>query len=330
MEKKILLLTTGGTIAQELRAEGLVPAKDGAFLLSFLPHAAEQCDITVQNLMNLDSSNIQPEHWVKLAREIAARVPEFDGIVVTHGTDTLAYTASALSFLLRDLPIPVVFTGAQKPLVDPESDGRANLDLAFLMARSNRHGIFVAFHDKIIRGCRASKVHVSDPDAYASVNYPPVAQLEGNVLRFYVPPLPFYGAFTPSEKLDSRVFLLKLTPGLDPGILAALQRTGYRGFVIEAFGAGNFPFLFRDLTLVLTDIVQKGASVVVCSQCPFGASDLSLYETGRKALEAGVIPARDMTAEAAYTKLMWCLGQSDDPAAVRRLFLTNIAGEITN
>ena len=327
---RILLLTTGGTIASVETTEGLVPSLDNSILERIVKINFTDYDITIKSLFQLDSSNIQPEEWQTIAKAIAQEYPNYDGIVLTHGTDTLAYTASALSFMLRNIPIPVVLTGSQLPLMDPLTDGIDNLRFAFKMASSKRAGVFIAFNRKIILGTRAVKTKTSTFDAFESVNYPVIASVttKGFEIRDeYIPKT--QGKFELVDGISDQVFLIKLTPGFRPDTLGHLAQLQYKGVIIEAFGAGGLHFVRRNLIAELKEMVRQGIIVVVSSQCLFEKSDFSVYQVGRKTLEAGVIEARDMTTEATVTKLMWVLAQTTDSAEVARKFKTVYFGEMT-
>ena len=326
--KHILLLTTGGTIASLPGGEGLEPQRSDVMERE-LEQLRTYYDISVRDVMCLDSSNIRPEEWQSLARQIFEHRDGFDGIVVSHGTDTMAYTASAVTFMLPDIDIPVVFTGSQLPLADVLSDGPDNLRTAFAMAASGHSGVFLAFDRKVMLGCRAVKVRASGFSAFESVNarYAGKVSNLGLVVDETVIPKPT-GASRLLDNLSNDVFLLKLTPGLSPKVFDALVLMGYKGVVIEAFGLGGVNVLHQGLEGIRR-AVERGISVVVTTQCLYDSADLQVYQVGNKLLELGVIQGRDMTSEAAMTKLMWALGQGMDQTQIAQLFARNLAGEIT-
>lgn len=328
-KKKLLILTTGGTIACERSEHGLVPALDGNRLLSYVADYSMTYDITIKDILHLDSSNIQPEEWIVIAQSVYEHHRQFEGIVITHGTDTMAYTTSILSFILQNIPIPVVVTGSQLPMTHPLSDAMDNLRSAIAMAASKTAGIFLAFNRKILLGCRAVKIRTTGFDAFESVNLPYVGQIDSGGLHIDSSLFPKpSGSCALLDKLCADVFLIKLTPGLNPSIFDMLLKMNYRGIVIEAFGAGGLHFIHRDLISKLDKLIQNGIPIVISSQCLYERSDLSIYEAGQMALKYGVIQANDMTTEAAVTKLIWSLGQTSKISDVRKLFATNFCGEI--
>jgi len=326
-KKNILLLTTGGTIACRPGAEGLEPhnvVMEGQIL-----QLQAHYHITVEEVMCLDSSNIRPEEWQQIARHIFARRGDFDGIVVAHGTDTMAYTASAVTFMLPNIDVPVVFTGSQLPLEDILSDGPDNLRTAFAMAASGHPGVYIAFDRKVMLGCRAVKVRASAFSAFESVNarYAGIVSSQGLVVDQRVLPRSS-GEPRLMEEVSKEVFLLKLTPGLQPEIFDALIAMGYKGIVLEAFGLGGINVLNQGLSGIKR-AVETGIRVVVTTQCLYDSSDLRVYQVGNRLLDIGVIQGRDMTSEAAMTKLMWAVGQGMDSEQTAELFRQSLAGEIT-
>ena len=327
-KKKILLLTTGGTIASVPGGEGLEPQRSDVMERE-LEQLRTYYDICVRDVMCLDSSNIRPEEWQFIAREIFENRTGFDGIVISHGTDTMAYTASAVTYMLPNIDLPVVFTGSQLPLADILSDGPDNLRTAFAMAASGKSGVFLAFDRKVMLGCRAVKVRASGFSAFESVNarYAGIVSNLGLVLDESVLPKA-EGPARLCTDISRDVFLLKLTPGLNPAVFDMLAAMGYKGIVVEAFGLGGINVLGRGLRGIHR-CVEDGVSVVVTTQCLYDSSDLRVYQVGNKLLELGVIQGRDMTSEAAMTKLMWAIGQGLDQQAITGLFARNLAGEVT-
>ena len=327
-KKHILLLTTGGTIASVPGGDGLQPADAGIFQRE-MDQLRTYYDITVRELMTLDSSNIRPAEWQLIAQGIFDNRHGFDGIVVSHGTDTMAYTASAVTFMLPGIDLPVVFTGSQLPLADMLSDGPDNLRTAFAMAAAGKPGIFLAFDRKVMLGCRGVKVRASGFSAFESINARYAALVSNAGLAIDEAVLP---AITGQPELKTavseEVFLLKLTPGLNPRIFDALAEMGYKGIVVEAFGLGGINVLNESLSAI-DRVLKKGITVVATSQCLYDSANLGVYQVGTKLLNLGVIQAHDMTSEAAMTKLMWAIGQGMTEEQIKTLFATNLAGEIS-
>ena len=325
----ILMLTTGGTIMSTQTEEGYAPAAPEV-LLSQMGEVAKDYHVTVKEILRLDSSNIQPEEWKIIAQEVYNAGTLYDGIVVVHGTDTMSYTAAMLSFMLRNLPIPVVLTGSQVPVGQPFSDAIPNLCCAFAMAASSAPGVFIAFDRKIILGTRAVKVRTTGFNAFESINAPNAGVIDATGLHIdYDILVTPEGAYELQDSYSADVFLLKLTPATDPSIIDKLIDMGYKGIVIEAFGIGGIQFMRRDFIAKLERARANGVAIVVCSQCLYERSDFSLYQVGQKVMQTGAIQAFDMTSEAAVTKLMWALGQTDDMEKIRFIFETNYAGEVT-
>jgi L-asparaginase len=331
MTKKILIISTGGTIVSERGENGLAPTGDARGILDVLKGRFPEHDISLEGLMSLDSSNIHPEHWREIARAVYRALHKYDGVIITHGTDTMAYTASALAFMLRNLQRSVVLTGAQIPYSDPLSDALPNLCAAVSALLNDITGVTVAFNGRIINGARAVKTNSTGMDAFESVNAPVMASVTASGMmvnvRATAEPSPSPPPATLDDDLCGDVFLFKLTPGARAEILNALPGLGYRGVVVEAFGAGGAPI--SGITRGLGLLRDAGVPVVARSQCARGGVDLSVYEVGRAMKSMGVISARDMTAEASVAKLMWALGKTGDISEIEGIFNTNFAGEVT-
>jgi len=327
---RILLLHTGGTLGMAGgRPSALRPAAFFKTLKSRCPELFRLADIELELFSNLDSSEMQPELWSRLATHLHRRLPDFDGAVVTHGTDTLAYTASALSFLLPGLSKPVVLTGAQRPLGEIRSDARLNLIDAVLSALQGPPEVSICFDSHLYRGNRTRKVKVSEYDAFESPNFPLLGTL--GVDATFAPGLRQKGPFRLREKLESRVFLLKVFPGLDPALPLALL-PHVRGLVLEAYGAGNFPIdesLGRSLLPLFQQARERDVPVVVVSQAYRNGVDLTLYESGAAARKEAAISGGDMTPSAALVKLMQGLAYHRDREALARFIETPIVGEMT-
>lgn len=328
---RILLLHTGGTLGMAGgRPSALRPAAFFKTLKARAPELFQLAEIELELFSNLDSSEMQPELWSRMAAHLHRRLPDFDGAVVTHGTDTLAYTASALSFMLRGLPRPVVLTGSQRPLGEARSDARLNLIDAVLSALQGPKEVTICFDSHLYRGNRTRKVKVAEYDAFESPNFPVLGTL--GVDATFEPGLKPKGPFKLVEKLDPRVFMLKVYPGLDPALPLALL-PHVKGLILEAYGAGNFPIdaeLGRSLRPLFTQARERGIPVVVISQAHRNGVDLTLYESGAAALAEGAIGGGDMTPSAALAKLMQGLAYYKDVDALARFIQTPLAGELTN
>lgn len=327
--KKLLLLSTGGTIASVVSSAGLVPKESGEHLLEMLGDLPYEID--VKDILQLDSSNIQPEEWKYIAGQVNHYRHDYDGIVLSHGTDTMAYTASMLSFMLQGIDCPVVLTGSQVPINVVLSDAADNLRLAFAAAANCRPGVYLAFDRKVMLGCRSVKVRTTNFNAFESVNVPPVARVtsDGLVFSDHQPVVPHYDYCRLNTKLETHVSLVKLFPGFDPHLLFAMVDSGCRGIVIEGYGLGGMNFIRRNMVGAIGRLIYQGIPVVASSQCLYERSDLTKYEVGREALLKGAISANDMTSESTITKLMWALGQGMGVQEVADFFAINVVGEVT-
>lgn len=325
--RPILLMGTGGTIASGSSAGGLRPKYAVEEILAKATGGFAAGDVETFQLMNLDSSSLEQGAWVAMAEAVQARLPGYDGIVITHGTDTMAYSSSALSFMLGGIDRPVVFTGSQLTLEHESSDAPGNLRDAMVAARSRLPGVMLAFGGLLISGVRATKLRTRGLQAFGSINAGPLGVFQDGSLAVLRHPPAHAGR--PSLAMDKRVALVKLWPGLDPRFLHSIAGQGYRGLVLEAFGLGGLPASGPgELGPVVEELVGQGLVVVVTTQCVYDGSDLTAYAVGRRAQRAGVLPARDMTKEAALVKLMWALGQTPDPERARQLFLEPVWDEV--
>lgn len=329
---KILLVHTGGTLMMRSHdpEEPLALDDYARDLLAELPVLGKIADIDTRILSQIDSSEMQPERWIELARAIHEELPRYDGVVVVHGTDTMAYTASALAFLIPDLDRPVILTGSQRPLDRIRSDARQNLIDAFQLATRPIPEVGLAFASQLLRGCRATKIDAWGLDAFASPMCPPLAELgiDVDIGDHVLGPrsrLPFDG------RLEERVLAVRLFPGLDPNLLKGALDTGVRGLVLKAFGAGNVPTKERSIVPIIEKATRMDVPVVIVSQCYRAHVDLSRYAGGVAALGAGAIGAGDMTDEAALTKLMVTLGRAGENGrvyAARDAFARGPVGEM--
>ncbi|WP_297070963.1 asparaginase [Thermococcus sp.] len=326
---RILIVGTGGTIASARTERGYKAKLSVDEILGLAGiEKSDGVKIDTEDILNLDSTLIQPEDWSVIAREVYNALPDYDGIVITHGTDTLAYTASALSFMVRNVDKPVLLTGSMLPVTEPGSDAPRNIRTAIRFALEGVPGVYIAFMDKIILGVRASKVHSLGLNAFQSINYPDIAYVKGNEVIYRYRPQ----AKAPAEplidtSLDPDVVHIRLTPGLGPEVLLAVSERVH-GIVLEGYGAGGIPYCGRNPLKAVVKIARE-KPVVMATQAVYGGVDLTRYEVGRRALEAGVIPAGDMTKEATLIKLMWALGHTDDVDKIRSIMLRNYAGEIS-
>lgn len=306
--KKILFLTTGGTLSCKDTEDGLVPILKGAEILKELPELKALGQITVKDICRLDSSNLLPAHWSKWAEIIGDNYNDYDAFVMSHGTDTMAFTASALSHMLINLGKPVVLTGSQVPLTLANSDARSNMELAFSVAASGLPGVYIAFGNKVIKGVLAKKIFSKNFNAFESVNESPVLYFSKKGVKKNLPSREVVGGFRVENKMESKVMSITMTPGLEPDIIDYAVDKGYKGIVLACYGAGGVNTETENFLSALRRAVEKGVRVVCITQCLFDGVDLSLYPMGILAAQAGVESGGGLTLEAAVTKLMWELG----------------------
>ena len=327
--KNILMIGTGGTIASEMTPSGLTPELNSTQLLSFVPRIGEMCHVDCVQLYSLDSTNIRPAHWLGVAKAVRENYARYDGFVISHGTDTMAYTVAALSYLIQGSPKPIVLTGAQKPIWFDGTDSKRNLTDAFLYACRGCGGVQIVFNGKVILGTRARKTCSKSFQAFSSVNYPDLAVVQDEHLLQYMrcacyPSPVFYDA------LDDKVGLLKLIPGT-PAAVLEFMLDRFDGLVIESFGVGGLPEYEGDASYF--DIIHRGIArgklVVMTTQVPNEGSNLAVYHVGGRLKSAlCLLEAYDMTTEAAVAKLMWIMGQTHDFDEAERLFYRPVARDI--
>ena len=310
---KILLLATGGTIACGQSAQGLSPAMNAEQILSHIPEIEESCYLEALSLMQTDSTNMTPAGMIKIAEAVRDRYDDYDGFVITHGTDTLAYSAAALSYMLRNLGKPVIFTGSQVPLEAPYTDARQNLSDAVRFARADVAGVFVAFDGILIGGVRATKLKSKSLDAFKSIHFPVIAEIKHGKITYcqgYSLLPKTTGRFFAVANLCPNIFVLKIFPGIGCEIFDFI-REHYAGVIIESFGVGGIPGQNPDLVSKIPDLIQAGMAVVISTQCLYEGIDLNIYAVGKKLAREKVISGGDMTTEALTMKLMWALGNYD-------------------
>ncbi|KUO40309.1 MAG: glutamyl-tRNA(Gln) amidotransferase subunit D [Hadesarchaea archaeon DG-33-1] len=335
----VTIVGTGGTVAcrVEYRTGAVYPAFTARELYSAVPELTDLANIKTVAAANVFSENMTPKLWVKIGRGVAKEINAgADGVVVTHGTDTMGYTAAALSFMLKGLFRPVALVGSQRSSDRPSSDAALNLISAVAVAaRSDIAEVCVVMHGAtdddfclIHRGTKVRKCHTSRRDTFQTINDIPIGMVKGGRVT------PFredYNRAKPEGKVklddrfETKVALVKIFPNAQPDIIDALVGAGYRGIVLEGTGLGHTPeFLYDSIKRA----IKRGISVVMTSQCIWGRVDMKVYSTGRDLINIGVIPGEDMLPETAYAKLMWAIGHSQDPHKISRLMRTNLAGEI--
>ncbi len=334
---KIAIISTGGTIASRVdyRTGAVRPALTASDLYSVVPELANIARIDTQILFSLFSENITPTHWTEIAEAVAKQIAE--GVVIAHGTDTMGYTAAALSFALQDLPVPVILVGSQRSADRPSSDAATNLIGAVTAAAKAPFAeVAVAMHetpsDDIItlhRGTKVRKCHTSRRDTFKSINTQPIAKIQNQKITMLTED---YKKRDPARKLtlkpkfDEKVALIKFHPGINPAIIDWHVENKYKGIVLEGTGLGHVgSYCFN----AIKNAVEHNIVVAMTSQCIWGRVNMNVYDQGRDLLALGVIPLEDMLAETATVKLMWIFAQTNDVEEAKKLLKTNIADEIS-
>jgi L-asparaginase len=329
--KKILLIHTGGTFGMMplQPSQALAPADIQELILKYLPDIRTIASIDFEVAFNIDSSNIQVEHWQKLGRLIKEKYQQYDGFVIIHGTDAMVYSASALSFMLQGLDKPVILTGSQRPLALIRSDARSNLINSIELATRDIPEVGIFFGTMLFRGNRTIKISNTSYKAFASPNNPALAEvgLDINLSKYILQP---GSKLTYRDSFDDHVLCFRFHPGLSPKYLASFIDSPLRGIVIDALGVGNVSILTNSLIPWIKRMTEAGKIVVINSQSPYGIVDLSRYECGHQIEDAGGIPALDMTTACSLIKLMFLFGHiPSNISDVRKKFLKPLAGELS-
>lgn len=336
MRKRVYIIYTGGTIGMQRTRSGYRP-HSGSLQRQMaempeLRHASMPSYTVHEYEPLLDSSNMTPVEWVKIARDVASNYERYDGFVVLHGTDTMAYTASALPFLLAGLRKPVIITGSQIPLCEIRNDARENLITSLMLASSYAiPEVCLYFGGKLLRGCRATKVSADGFAAFDSPNFPPLGNvgIDMDVNWDLVRRARGAKRISVPELRRPVVSALRLFPGISPELVRNVLRPPLQGLVLEAYGVGNGPDQDEGFIDALTDATKRGVVIVDCTQCLEGTVDLHEYATGSALARAGVISGFDMTAEAALAKLYFLFGRGYAPERVKADMGRDLRGELT-
>lgn len=326
--KKILLITTGGTIASIQTEKGLIPGIDGKQLITFIPQLKNMCEINVISLFNLDSTNIYYKHWLLLANTIQKNYDNYDGFIICHGTDTMGYTASALSYLIQNSRKPIILTGAQKPINLEISDAKTNLLDSFTYACSKyAKGVVLIFNGNVILGTRARKTRTKSFNAFSSIDFPRIAIIKDEHVIPYITDLNEDTVFY--NKLNPNVALLKLIPGMDSTIFEYILNK-HDAVIIESFGVGGLPnYDHSNYNELINKYTKLGKVIVMTTQVPNEGSDIAIYQVGNYLKENEyILEAYDMTTEAVVTKLMWILAYTKDIKEIKKLFYQTISQDI--
>lgn len=323
--KKILLIATGGTIASQLGAEGLVPEIAAEGLLKYVPEVFEICQPSAMQIYNIDSTNVTPDHWKRLAKAIYDNYEDYDGFVVCHGTDTMSYTAAMISYMVQHSPKPIVFTGSQQPIDKEDTDARINLRDSFLYASSDTASdVVIVFQGKVIAGTKAKKIRTKSFNAFTSVDFPNLAVIrDGKIIQYITTPKQDKPEFY--LDLNERVGLLTLTPGLRGQILDSYFQY-HDAVVMSGYGVGGIPEgEYYGFYEVLQSWVGKGKTLVVTTQVQQEGSDMNVYQVGRGLKNRfDLLESYSMTYESIITKLMWILAQTKEDAKIRELFYKTV------
>lgn len=307
--KKILMIGTGGTIASKQTENGLAPGLSSDDILSYIPQVKDICKVQTLQVCNIDSTNVTQKHWIMLSKTIEEHYDAYDGFVICHGTDTLAYTAAALSYMIQNSSKPIVITGAQKPINMDVTDAKTNLLDSFIYAADDdSQDVNIVFDGKVIVGTRAKKERAKSYNAFSSINFPYLAVIQDHKVIRYIPSIPYTEKVTFYHDMKDSVYVLKLIPGMKPDILSVIFQM-YDAIVIESFGVGGLPDnIMRRFYFEMSEWIERGKIVVMTTQVANEGSNMTVYEVGKKVKQDfNLIEAYDMTLEATITKLMWLM-----------------------
>lgn len=325
--RKILILTTGGTIASVQSPDGLIPGMSSEQLLSHLPQIGSDIAIDIKELFHIDSTDMTAAHWIKIIDAIRDNYDVYDGFVVCHGTDTMAYTAAVLSYMIQNAEKPIVLTGAQKPIGFEITDAKSNLQDSILYAADSlSHGVQIVFAGKVIAGTHARKVRSMSFLAFESINLPLIAEINnGHIIRYLN--IPSNGRVQFYDSINPNVFLLKLTPSMSPDLIPEIFSI-YDAVVIESFGAGGIPASIENTLLSeLSKYRPEEKILAMTTQVTYEGSHINTYAVGRRIADSfKILEARDMTLETIIAKLMWILGNSSQTwDEIEQRFYTPVA-----
>ncbi len=328
--KKILMIGTGGTIASKQTEAGLTPGLTAEDVLAYIPEVKSVCEVETLQIMSVDSTNMTPTLWKNIVNTIEENYANYDGFVVCHGTDTLAYTAAALSYMIQNSAKPIVVTGSQKPISKDVTDAKTNLLDSFIYAADDEsQNVSIVFDGKVICGTRAKKVRAKSYNAFSSINFPYLAVIQDGVIIRYIPEAPVRGIPSFYYEMSDKVTLLKLYPGMNPDVLSYLF-DNYDIIVIESFGVGGMPHaLMETFYAEMEKWMNADKLAVMTTQVANEGSNMTVYEVGRQVKQDfHMIEAYDMTLEATLTKLMWLKGMNYTSKRLRDAFYTEINRDI--
>ena len=325
MRKKILFIATGGTIASKKSENGLKPQISPEELMSYIPSVKDICEVDTLQLLNLDSSNMEPRHWIMMVECIKENYDKYDGFVVAHGTDTMAYTAAGLSYMIQNSRKPIVITGSQKPIDMDITDAKTNLMDSFTYASDDKsQGVSMVFDGKVIAGTRAKKTRSKSYNAFSSIDFPFLAVIQDRQIMRYIPMMPYEEDVHFYTKMNENIFLLKLIPGISPEMLKFIF-SHYDAIIVESFGVGGIPQSIQKTFYGLCS-EYPDKTIIMATQVAHEGSDMTVYEVGNEMkVMCNFLESYDMTLESVIAKTMWMLANEDITKATQEdIFYKNI------